>query len=83
MPCDFPPWQTVYDILDGWQENGATEKMHDELRRQCRIAAGRCQRSDPAHFFIFIMEGSRNPCKSFSLAEREIGFIRRPRARAY
>ena len=41
MPCDFPPWQTVYGILDGWQDNGATEKMHDELRRQCRIAAGR------------------------------------------
>src|SRR5207248_11533805 len=41
MPCDFPPWQTVYDILDRWQENGATETMHDELRRQCRIAAGR------------------------------------------
>ena len=25
----------------GWEKSGATEKMHDELRRQCRIAAGR------------------------------------------
>ena len=25
----------------GWQDSGATEAMHDELRRQCRIAAGR------------------------------------------
>ncbi len=41
MPCDFPPFQTVYDVLDQWQQNGATETMHDELRRQCRIAAGR------------------------------------------
>ena len=41
MPADFPPWQTVYDVLDGWQESGATEAMHDELRRQCRVAAGR------------------------------------------
>jgi transposase len=41
MPCDFPPWQTVYDVLDHWQETGATEAMHDELRIQCRIAAGR------------------------------------------
>jgi transposase len=41
MPCDFPPWQTVYGILGGWQKNGATEKVHGELRRQCRIAAGR------------------------------------------
>ena len=41
MPADLPPWQTVYDVLDGWQESGATEAMHGELRRQCRIAAGR------------------------------------------
>jgi transposase len=41
MPADFPPWQTVYGVLDGWQESGAAEAMHDELRRQCRIAAGR------------------------------------------
>ena len=40
MPADFPPWQTIYDPLDGWQKRRATEKMHDELRRQCRIAAG-------------------------------------------
>jgi transposase len=41
MPCDFPPWPTISDILGRWQEEGATEMMHDELRRQCRIAAGR------------------------------------------
>ncbi len=41
MPCDFPPFQTVYDVLDRWQDSGATETVHDELRRQCRIAAGR------------------------------------------
>jgi putative transposase len=41
MPADFPPWSTVYDYLDGWQASGATERMHGELRRQCRIAAGR------------------------------------------
>ena len=22
MPVDFPPWQTVYDVLDGWQKTG-------------------------------------------------------------
>ena len=41
MPADFPHWRTVYDYTDGWQKTGATEGMHDELRRQCRIAAGR------------------------------------------
>jgi hypothetical protein len=28
-------------VLDHWQDCGATEAMHGELRRQCRIAAGR------------------------------------------
>ena len=41
MPCDFLHWRTVYDYVDGWQKTGATEDMHDELRRQVRIAAGR------------------------------------------
>jgi transposase len=41
MPADFPHWRTVYGALDGWGKSGATETMHDELRRQCRIAAGR------------------------------------------
>jgi transposase len=41
MPADFPHWRTVYDLLDGWEKSGATEAMHDEMRRQCRIAAGR------------------------------------------
>jgi len=41
MPADFPHWRTVYDALDGWGKSGATGAMHDELRRQCRIAAGR------------------------------------------
>lgn len=41
MPCDFAPFQTVYDVLDRWEKSGATEMMHDELRRQCRVAAGR------------------------------------------
>ena len=41
MPADFPHWRSVYDALDGWGKSGATEAMHDELRRACRIAAGR------------------------------------------
>jgi transposase len=41
MPCDFPPWQTVYDVLDCWEKSGAAEAVHGELREQCRVAAGR------------------------------------------
>jgi transposase len=40
MPADLPHWRTVYDVAGGWHKSGATGKMHDELRRQCRIAAG-------------------------------------------
>jgi len=41
MPADFPPWQTVYAVLDHWQDSGATEAMHGELPRQGWIAVGR------------------------------------------
>ena len=39
--ADFPPYQTIYDTMAGWQASRATEAMHGELREQCRIAAGR------------------------------------------
>ena len=41
MPADFPPHQTIYDTMAGWQASGATEAMHGGLRTQCRVAAGR------------------------------------------
>ena len=41
MPAGFPHWRSVYYALDGWARSGATEAMHDELRRACRLAAGR------------------------------------------
>ena len=41
MPADFPPYQTIYDAMAGWQASSAVEAMHGELRDQCRIAAGR------------------------------------------
>lgn len=42
MPADFrTDRQTVYAVLDHWQDCGATEAVHGELRRQCRITAGR------------------------------------------
>jgi putative transposase len=41
MPADLPHWRTIYDVADGWHNSGAAGKKHDELRRQCRIAAGR------------------------------------------
>jgi transposase len=57
MPADFPPSQTVYDALDGWQQSGATEAeaMHAELRRQCRIAVGR--KPEPSAAVIPVGQG--------------------------
>jgi transposase len=41
MPADLPHWRTVYGYADDWQKTGQTEHMHDELRRQVRLAANR------------------------------------------
>jgi transposase len=58
MPADFPPWQTAYGVLDGWQKSGATEQMHSELRRQCRIAARGFQNSATGADLGFYAAGS-------------------------
>src|SRR5258705_8153532 len=41
LPRDFPPWGTVagYDRI--WRRNGTWEAIHDAVREQVRVKAGR------------------------------------------
>ena len=41
LPKDFPPWRTVYGYFAAWRDNGTLQRLHDRLRDQARIAAGR------------------------------------------
>jgi len=41
LPADLPHWRTVWGYVHGWHESGATTRMHDQLRDQVRVLAGR------------------------------------------
>jgi len=41
LPKDFPPWQTVHHYYSRWRKDGTIRRIHDSLRRQVRVAAGR------------------------------------------
>jgi putative transposase len=41
LPKDFPPWQTVYEYFSQWRKDGTLTRMHDALRREVRVEAGR------------------------------------------
>lgn len=41
LPHDFPPWGTVASQFYRWRKSGLWDRMHDALRRQTRMAAGR------------------------------------------
>jgi putative transposase len=41
LPKDYPPWQTVYEYFRQWRKDGTLTRMHDTLRRQVRMEAGR------------------------------------------
>jgi transposase len=41
LPADLPHWRTVYHYVRSWQASGATRRLHDELRGQVRVLAGR------------------------------------------
>ncbi|ATY09589.1 IS5 family transposase [Amycolatopsis sp. AA4] len=41
MPGDFPPAMTVYDIFRRWTKTGVWQRVHDALRDQVRVRAGR------------------------------------------
>lgn len=41
LPHDFPKWKTVYHYFRQWRKDGTWERIHDALRTQIRLAAGR------------------------------------------
>ena len=41
LPHDFPPWQIVYQYFWRWQQDGTWQVMHDQLRCNVRVAAGK------------------------------------------
>ena len=41
LPHDFPPEGTVRDYFHQWRRTGLLDKIHDTLREQVRIKAGR------------------------------------------
>ncbi len=41
MPRDFPPWSTVAGYYRIWRRNGRWQTIHDALREQVRVKAGR------------------------------------------
>jgi putative transposase len=41
LPRDFPPWSTVAGYYRSWRRTGVWQSVHDALREQVRIAAGR------------------------------------------
>jgi transposase len=41
LPHDFPPWQIVYHDFWQWRRDGTWPLMHDLLRGDVRVAAGK------------------------------------------
>lgn len=41
LPHDFPPWSTVYDYFRKWRIDGTWQGIHDRLREDVRLEAGR------------------------------------------
>lgn len=41
LPCNFPPWQTVYFYHRLWRVQGLWEQLHTTLREMVRVSAGR------------------------------------------
>lgn len=41
LPKEYPPWTTVYEYFSRWRKDGTLTRLHDALRHQVRIEAGR------------------------------------------
>ncbi len=41
LPHDLPPWSTVWTYFRRWRDDGTLDRLHDQLRDQVRVEAGR------------------------------------------
>ena len=41
LPHDLPPWRIVYHYFREWQQDGTWQVMHNMLRGDVRVAAGK------------------------------------------
>ncbi len=41
LPHDLPPWSTVHYYYRRWRRSGLLARLHDSLREQVRLQAGR------------------------------------------
>lgn len=41
LPHDFPPWDDVWDHFRRWRDDGTLQRVHDALRAQVRVTAGK------------------------------------------
>lgn len=41
LPREFPRWSTVHSCYWRWRRDGTLEKLHDALREEVRLKAGR------------------------------------------
>jgi putative transposase len=41
LPHDLPPWKTIYHYFRLWRQDGTWARIHDALRTEVRLAAGR------------------------------------------
>lgn len=41
LPNDFPKWQIVYYYFSLWKKDGTWKQIHDEIRGQVRVKAGK------------------------------------------
>ena len=37
LPAEFPPWQTVYDYLRNWRNNGAWDAINHHLQQHSHV----------------------------------------------
>jgi putative transposase len=40
LPCEFPPWKTVFHYFRRWRIDGTWERVNREMRRRLRYRLG-------------------------------------------
>lgn len=48
LPHDLPPWSTVHTYYADWRHSGILDRLHEAIRKEVRVAAGRNEQPSAA-----------------------------------
>lgn len=74
LPKEYPAWQSVYAYFRRWCDDGTWQQIHDRLRAQVRLQAGRHKHPTAGSLDSQSVKSAAHPgCRGYDAGKRVMG----------